>query len=66
LPEVTGDAALTVEEASAEGWADAIERIVTDSGLWERLSQAGRERARAFSWERAARETAMVYREVAG
>ncbi len=66
LPEVTGDAALTVEEASAEGWADAIERIVTDSGLWERLSQAGREQARAFSWERAARETAMVYREVAG
>lgn len=65
LPEVTGAAALTVEEASAEGWAEAIERIATDDELWEQLSAAGRERATTFSWERAAIETALIYRSLA-
>jgi len=64
LPEVTGAAALTVDDASGEGWAVAIERITSDEALWERLSSSGRKRAAGFSWERAARETAQVYRSV--
>jgi glycosyltransferase involved in cell wall biosynthesis len=66
LPEVTGDAALTVEEASGEGWAAAIERIATDDELWERLSAAGRGRAQEYSWERAANATKVVYRRLVG
>jgi glycosyltransferase involved in cell wall biosynthesis len=64
LMEVTGDAALTVPEAAAEVWAEALERIATDTELWQRLSVVGRERAATFTWERAARETADVYRRV--
>jgi glycosyltransferase involved in cell wall biosynthesis len=66
LPEVTGEAALTVEEASGEGWAAAIERIATDDELWERLSAAGRGRAQEYSWERAANATKVVYRRLVG
>lgn len=64
LPEVTGDAALAVEDPSGEGWASAIARIASDSELWTRLSVAGRARARTFSWERAAIETALIYRSL--
>jgi glycosyltransferase involved in cell wall biosynthesis len=66
LPEVTGEAAVTVEEASGAGWATAIERIASDDALWTRLSAAGRERAAGFSWQQAARETAEVYRSLVG
>jgi glycosyltransferase involved in cell wall biosynthesis len=66
LPEVTGEAAMTVEEANGAGWAAAIERIASDDALWIRLSMAGRERAAGYSWQRAARETAEVYRSLAG
>jgi glycosyltransferase involved in cell wall biosynthesis len=64
LLEVTGDAAFTVPAAAPEAWADALDRIATDSELWQRLSLLGRERAATFTWERAARETADVYRRV--
>jgi glycosyltransferase involved in cell wall biosynthesis len=64
LPEVTGEAALTVEAASGEAWAAAIERIASDSDLWKRLAALGRSRAREFSWERAAIETALIYRSL--
>ncbi len=66
LPEVTGAAALVVDEASGEGWATAIERIATDHVLWDRLSAAGRVRAQTFSWETAANATIVVYRALAG
>lgn len=66
LPEVTGGAALTVAEASGEGWAAAIEQVASDNALWERLSTAGRARAREYSWERAANATKVVYRTLAG
>jgi glycosyltransferase involved in cell wall biosynthesis len=61
LPEVAGDAALLVDPASAEEIADAI------ASLWcheeQRLDLAARgiARARGFTWERTARETAAVY-----
>jgi glycosyltransferase involved in cell wall biosynthesis len=64
LPEVTGDAALPVAEPTGEAWAAAIARISGEDALWERLSAAGRARAREFSWDAAARATAQVYRSL--
>jgi glycosyltransferase involved in cell wall biosynthesis len=61
LPEVTGGAALLVEPDPAP-LADALERILVEPALRERLSAAGLARAAAFSWERTARETLAVYR----
>lgn len=64
LPEITGGAALLVEPA-AEPLADALERLLADPALRERLRAAGLARAAEYSWERTARETLAVYRTAA-
>lgn len=65
LPEVAGDAALLVDPADISGLAEAMERVLTDQALRADLRVRGLERARQFSWERAARETLPVYEKVA-
>ena len=64
LPEVTAGAALLVDPAP-QPLADALERLLADPALRERLRLAGLARAAQFSWERTARETLTVYRAVA-
>jgi glycosyltransferase involved in cell wall biosynthesis len=64
LPEVTAGAALLVEPAPGP-LAAALEQILADSALRERLRAAGLARAAQFSWERTARETLAVYRAAA-
>jgi glycosyltransferase involved in cell wall biosynthesis len=66
LPEVAGDAALLVDPRSVTEIAAALERVLTDTELAERLAAAGRARAERFSWEETARRTLAVYREVLG
>jgi len=61
LPEVVGDAALQVSPLDVEALADAIERLLRDDRLRADLRERGLERARQFSWEKAARRTAEVY-----
>jgi glycosyltransferase involved in cell wall biosynthesis len=62
LPEVAGDAALLVDPSSVDEIADATARVLTDTGLRDRLVDAGRGRAAAFTWERAARGTLDTWR----
>lgn len=57
LREVAGDAALFFDPLSEDAVAAALDRIVTDADLRIRLAKDGPERARGFTWERAARET---------
>jgi glycosyltransferase involved in cell wall biosynthesis len=64
LPEVTAGAALLVDPAP-QPLAEALEQLLTDPPLRERLRLAGLARAAQFSWERTARETLMVYRAAA-
>lgn len=64
LPEVIGGAGVLVEEETAPAWAEAIDVLIGDAGLRAGLAALGRARASAFRWERAATETANVYREV--
>jgi len=67
LPEVVGDAALTVDPLDTEAIADGLRRVLTDEALTADLRRRGRERARSFTWEKTARETLEVYkRAVAG
>lgn len=66
LPEVAGDAALLVDPRSVAELAAALERVLTDTDLAERLAAAGRARAERFSWEETARRTLDVYRGVLG
>ena len=62
LPEVAGDAALLVDPRDVDALAAAIERLMGDATLRAELRERGLARAREFSWERTARETAAVYR----
>ncbi len=66
LPEVAGDAALLFDPADPAAIRAAIERLLGDAELRERLRTAGLARAATFSWERTARETAAAYERALG
>jgi glycosyltransferase involved in cell wall biosynthesis len=66
LPEVVGDAALTVDPTSVEALASALTAVGTDADLRESLRARGLARAATFSWERAARETEEAYAAALG
>lgn len=66
LPEVAGDAALMVDPHDVDALAEAMQRLLTDGELQQDLRQKGLERAATFTWERTARETLQLYRDVAG
>jgi glycosyltransferase involved in cell wall biosynthesis len=57
LREVAGDAALFFDPLDENAIVDAIERVMADTSLRERLAKAGPERARPFTWERCAQQT---------
>jgi glycosyltransferase involved in cell wall biosynthesis len=61
LPEVADEGALLFDPGDPAAIRAAIERLLGDAALRERLREAGLLRAAQFSWERCARETAAVY-----
>jgi glycosyltransferase involved in cell wall biosynthesis len=65
LPEVVGDAALTVDPCSTAEVAAGMQRVLEDEGLRRELSGRSRERAAQFSWETTATLTFETLRECA-
>jgi glycosyltransferase involved in cell wall biosynthesis len=65
LAEVVGDAAVIVNPQEPEAIADAVNRVLIDDNLKQSLIRKGLQRAKQFTWERAAEQTFQVYREVA-
>jgi len=64
IPEVVGDAALLFDPYNIKEMTKAINRALTDVKLRNKLRKRGFERIKQFSWEKAARETLQVYKEV--
>lgn len=64
LPEVVGEAALTVDPTDPNALADAMSRLAADAKLWARLVRLGTKNLKRFSWERTARETLAVYEKM--
>ncbi|MCD6449717.1 MAG: glycosyltransferase family 4 protein [Thermotogaceae bacterium] len=64
VPEVIGDAGLIVDPDNIKEMGEAIYRLLNDQKLRNRLIQKGFERVKMFTWERAARETLQVFKEV--
>lgn len=64
LPETGGDAALYFEPSDVDDLAARLRALLTDRSLQQDLVARGRVRAAEFSWERTARATADVYREL--
>lgn len=65
LPEVVGDTGIMVDAHDIEGLTEAMQRMLDDTELRSRLSEAALRRARTFSWERCVAETVQVYRDAA-
>jgi glycosyltransferase involved in cell wall biosynthesis len=61
LPEVVGDAALTIDPKSVSEMSEALAHLVSDHALAEKLSEKARARAERFSWAETARRTLEVY-----
>jgi glycosyltransferase involved in cell wall biosynthesis len=66
LPEVAGDAALAFDPEDVDAIRSAMESLLTDAALADRLREAGRERAALFTWERTAELTVASYRRALG
>ncbi|MBI4758040.1 MAG: glycosyltransferase family 4 protein, partial [Chloroflexi bacterium] len=64
LPEVAGQAALTIDPRRHQELAQALQRVLEDAALRVELRGKGLGQAARFSWERAARETLRVYESV--
>lgn len=63
LPEVVGDAAITVDPYSIDDLAQAIRAVLTDEALSRTLRTKGLARSREFTWRRTAELTLQTYRE---
>lgn len=66
LPEVVGDAAVMVDPYDVGSIAEGMKSVLGDEALRERLVEAGRERARLFSWEKAVSEVHATYMKALG
>ena len=62
LPEVVGDAALTVGPDDIDGLCASMLRLSQDEALRNELGARSRARARMFSWDRFGEETMAAYR----
>jgi O-antigen biosynthesis alpha-1,2-mannosyltransferase len=65
LVELTGDAALHADAQSFESICDAMMRVMRDATLRASMIERGKERARAFTWQRCAEMTLEIYRRIA-
>jgi glycosyltransferase involved in cell wall biosynthesis len=62
LPEVVGDAGLTVAATDTDALCDALRRVVDDAGLRADLAARGLARAKLFSWEKTMDSLIAAYR----
>jgi glycosyltransferase involved in cell wall biosynthesis len=64
LPEVVGDAALTVDPLDVSALAEAMSRSLNDAGLRQEMVGRGLARARQFRWPDSAAQLLEVYRRL--
>lgn len=64
LPEVVGDAAITVDPTDTQALVEAMRSVLTDSALANDLRARSLRRAAQFNWRKTAAETLAIYEEV--
>jgi glycosyltransferase involved in cell wall biosynthesis len=63
LPEVVGDAALSIDPENTAELVEAMCRVLTDQKLATDLRARSLQQATKFSWKKTASETLKVYEE---
>jgi len=63
IPEVVGDGGIMINPKNIDEMAWAMETVLTDSNLRERLIKKGLRQAQAFSWHNCAKKTLRVLNE---
>jgi alpha-1,3-rhamnosyl/mannosyltransferase len=66
LPEVLGDGAVLVDVGDHDGLVEALDGVLDDPALRQRLVASGAARAASFSWERCGEGLSNLYRDAAG
>jgi glycosyltransferase involved in cell wall biosynthesis len=64
LPEVVGDAAISVDPENTEALVEAMYRVLTNETLRAELCERSLQQSARFSWRKTASETLAVYEEV--
>jgi len=62
LPEVVGDAGMLLQPDDVDAWAGAMTQLTEDDAMRRSMVDRGRAWSERFTWDRAAKETAAVYR----
>ncbi|MDP3758535.1 MAG: glycosyltransferase family 1 protein, partial [Candidatus Daviesbacteria bacterium] len=65
MPEVGGDAAVYVDPSSIEDIKEKVDLVMNDKSLRKEMIEKGFEWVKQFSWEKAAKQTADIYRKLA-
>jgi len=66
IPEVVGNAAVLVNPENVFEMMRALQRVLLDQSLREKMRQRGYEQVKKFSWDRSAAEVLAGYEEVVG
>jgi len=64
IPEVVGEAGVLVDPLSISDVSEAIRKLLDNSSLRSSYREKGIQRAKQFTWERAAQETLKIYQEI--
>ena len=66
IPEVVGNAAVLVNPENVFEMMRALQRVLLDANLREKMRLRGYEQVKKFSWDRSAAEVLAGYEEIAG
>ncbi|MHC6204332.1 glycosyltransferase family 4 protein [Breznakiellaceae bacterium SP9] len=64
LPEIGADAAVYFDPYSIDDMRTQIDRVISSPALQKELIIKGKDRAKQFSWEKCAKETMEVYKQI--
>ena len=64
LPEIAGNAAILVNPTDVNEIAKAIKTILENKNISSQLKEKGLNQAKQFTWEKTARETLEIYKEI--
>lgn len=64
IPEIVGDAAILIDPNNTQEFSQSIIRLLQDNALNKLYKERGFERAKNYSWERAAFQTLQIFNHV--